>query len=211
MKIKFNKIEISIIIVLLIIIIAIAIPVISGKELIIDKFAYHTIVENLREYNLDGIMRIITSFSDTITIIGMAIIFTLGFLLFFKNEKEAASIPLILIIITLINQIIKHTVKRQRPDGYRLIPIGGYSYPSGHAMVSMAFYGLIIYIINRKIKNKPLKITMISLTILLIILIGISRVYLGVHYLSDVITGYSISIIYLIIITKILHKLKLFP
>ena len=204
MKIKFNKIEISIIIVLLIIIIAIAIPVISGKELIIDKFAYHTIVENLREYNLDGIMRIITSFSDTITIIGMDIIFTLGFLLFIKNQKEAASIPLILIIITLINQIIKHTVKRQRPDGYRLIPIGGYSYPSGHAMVSMAFYGLIIYIINRKIKNKPLKITMISLTILLIILIGISRVYLGVHYLSDVITGYSISIIYLIIITKIL-------
>ena len=78
-------------------------------------------------------------------------------------------------------------------------------------MVSMAFYGLIIYILNKKIKNKTLRIIVTIILSILIVLIGISRVYLGVHYLSDILTGYSLSIIYLIIITKFFEREKLFP
>ena len=78
-------------------------------------------------------------------------------------------------------------------------------------MVSMAFYGLLIYIIYHLIKNKLLRNVLISINGLIILLIGISRVYLGVHYLSDIITGYSISTIYLLLLAKLLKKYKIFP
>ena len=69
-------------------------------------------------------------------------------------------------------------------------------------MVSTAFYGLLIYIIYKKVKNPYLKISLIILLSLLIFCIGISRIYLGVHYTSDVLAGFLISISYLIVFTN---------
>ena len=89
-----------------------------------------------------------------------------------------------------------------------MVEESSFSFPSGHAMASMAFYGLIIYFIDKNMKNEKLKkIISISLSIL-IFLIGISRIYLGVHYASDVIAGFAISIVYLIL--YITYILKLF-
>ena len=71
-------------------------------------------------------------------------------------------------------------------------------------MVSMAFYGYLIYIINKYVDNKIIKIiSTIALTIL-IILIGMSRIYLGVHYTSDVCGGFCVAIAYLMLYTGIL-------
>ncbi|MCX6733346.1 MAG: phosphatase PAP2 family protein [Candidatus Peregrinibacteria bacterium] len=80
-----------------------------------------------------------------------------------------------------------------------LITEKSFSFPSGHALISMALYGLITYIIYRNYKKKSQKITTISIGTLLIFLIGISRLYLGVHYFSDVIGGYLIGSIWLAI------------
>ena len=76
----------------------------------------------------------------------------------------------------------------------------GYSFPSGHAMISTAFYGLIIYLIYKN-ANKHKKIYIALLTIL-IFLIAVSRVYLGAHYATDVIAGIIFAIIYLIIFIR---------
>ena len=73
-------------------------------------------------------------------------------------------------------------------------------------MISMAFYGFLIYLIYKNIKNKYLKTTLIIILSLLIIAIGISRIYLGVHYVSDVIGGFLISISYLIVYIKLIKK-----
>ncbi len=70
-------------------------------------------------------------------------------------------------------------------------------------MVSMAFYGLFIYLIYKNMKNKKLKITLCTILLMLVLLIGISRVYLGVHYASDVLGGICLSIAYLILYIKI--------
>lgn len=74
-------------------------------------------------------------------------------------------------------------------------------------MVSAGFYGLIIYLIAKKVKNKWIKYTSCTLLSILILLIGLSRVYLGVHYPSDVIGGFLVSIIYLIMIINIIKPI----
>ncbi len=73
-------------------------------------------------------------------------------------------------------------------------------------MVSMAFYGFLIYLIYKNVKNRYIKAVSILLLLTLIFLIGTSRIYLGVHYTSDVIGGFLLAIIYLAIYTEILNR-----
>lgn len=208
-KIKNNKTLIYMMLPFLIIITLITSKIMTGRELYIDKLAHDILVKQLRTPALTIFMKLITKLSNTGIIIILATILTLLFLFKWKKTKVAKLIPCSLITITFMNQILKYIFQRERPIGYRLIEIGGYSFPSGHSMVSMAFYGLLIYIIYYYVKNKYLRNSLIILNILIIILIGISRVYLGVHYLSDVLTGYSISVIYLLILTKLLKKYQI--
>ena len=210
-KIKNNKYILYISIPLLLIILLITSKVIVGKELYIDKLAYHLFIEKLRNDKLTTFMKLATKLSNPEVMIVIAIISILFCIKLIKNKKLSLGIILNLAGITIINQILKFIFRRERPTGYRLIEMSGYSFPSGHAMASLAFYGLLIYITKRLVKNKYLKILLITINIAIIILIGVSRIYLGVHYLSDVLTGYSISIIYLLITTKLLNKYKVFP
>ena len=210
-KIKNNRYIIYISIPFLLIILLITAKVIAGRELYIDKLAYHLFIEKLRNDKLTTFMKLATKLSNPEVMIVIAIISIIICIKFIKNKKLSLGIILNLAGITIINQILKFIFRRERPTGYRLIEMSGYSFPSGHAMASLAFYGLLIYITKRLVKNKYLKILLITLNIAIIILIGVSRIYLGVHYLSDVLTGYSISIIYLLITTKLLNKYKVFP
>lgn len=123
-----------------------------------------------------------------------------------KNKKIGASIFSNLVIITLLNQLLKRILQRPRPTEFRIVEETGYSFPSGHSMVSMAFYGYLIYLIYKHIKNKYIKWISITLLSTLILLIGMSRIYLGVHYTSDVLGGFLISIAYLIIYINIMDK-----
>lgn len=206
-KIKNNKLLVLISVLLLIVIIIITSKIILNKELIIDKIAHDILVKKLRNPTLTEIMKWITKLSNT-TFIVLATIFIMVLLISKKKEKIAALVFLNLGAITLMNQVLKYIFKRERPIGYKLIRQGGYSFPSGHAMVSMAFYGLIIYLIIHLVKNNRIKKILITMNIIIILLIGISRIYLGVHYLSDILTGYSISMIYLFILTHELDKKK---
>ena len=124
-----------------------------------------------------------------------------------KNKKVGACIAFNLIIIGAINQALKLLVQRPRPEGFRLIEETGYSFPSGHSMASTAFYGLMIYLVFKNVKNKTAKTIICALFGLLIILIGMSRIYLGVHYASDVIAGFVLSIAYLVVYITMIVKL----
>ena len=119
----------------------------------------------------------------------------------------AASISLNLILITLLNILLKNIVQRPRPIDYRLIEEVGYSFPSGHSMISMAFYGFIIFLIFRYGKNKN-KVFWEVLLGIIIFLIGISRIYLGVHYASDVVAGFLIAIFYLFVYITVILKIN---
>ena len=83
-----------------------------------------------------------------------------------------------------------------------------YSFPSGHSMSSMIFYGLIIYYICKNMKNKKLKSFLVMLLSSIIFFIGLSRIYLGVHYATDVVGGYVFGLLYLVVFIKILNKIE---
>lgn len=148
------------------------------------------------------IAKFITNFGGAIILI----VFAFMLFIFIKNKKIGVSVILNLVIITVLNQLLKRIVQRPRPTEFRIVEESGYSFPSGHSMVSMAFYGYSIYLIYKYVKNKYLKWISIILLSILICSIGISRIYLGVHYTSDVLAGFMISISYLIIYISAVNK-----
>ena len=167
-----------------------------------DIIGYNLVSKYLIKTNITPIVKYITWFGSATCLI---LISLLSFVI--KNKKISICILSNLVIITILNQLFKFIFERPRPTEYRIITETGYSFPSGHSMVSMAFYGFIIYLIYKKVNNKYIKWIFISILSLLIVSIGISRIYLGVHYTSDVLAGFLISISYLIIYIKYTKKI----
>lgn len=166
-----------------------------------DDMVYKAISKTISTL-VTAIFKVITNLGGAIGIIAV----TLGILIFLKSNIQKYYVVVNLLIITMSNQILKFIVQRPRPIEHRIIDEGGYSFPSGHSMVSMAFYGFIIYLIYKTVQNKYIKWGLCTLLSVLILFIGISRIYLGVHYASDVIGGFCLSISYLIVYTKIIGK-----
>lgn len=164
-----------------------------------DVIGYELISRYLISDFFTPIAKVITNFGGAYIVIFI----TFVLVLFLKERREKALVVINLISVTAINQLLKQIVQRPRPTEYRIVDASGYSFPSGHSMVSMAFYGYIIYLIYKNVKQPVLKWTSIILLGVLIFMIGISRIYLGVHYTSDVLAGFMLSLSYLIIFIKI--------
>ncbi len=171
----------------------------------IDTFIYNIII-SLRSTNMTKFMKIITFFAST-----KFIIFIMLILLFLSLLK--GKIPIIInvlvVIEALLNRIIKTIIKRDRPKEISMVKETSYSFPSGHVMVSVVLYGFLIYLIYKSKLNYVLKIIFITILVILITLIFISRIYLGVHYFSDCIAGACLGIVYLLIMLNILERKKI--
>jgi undecaprenyl-diphosphatase len=139
---------------------------------------------------------VLTSLGNGGTLIPLALIITV---LFWKRKDYILYGSMLIITLEsshLLVTFLKEVFKRDRPDILRLVTENSYSFPSSHALISICFYGFLIYLTYKLIKGN-IKYVIYSLLILLILLIGISRIYLGVHYASDVIAGYSAGFIWL--------------
>ena len=165
----------------------------------LDVAGYNMVSEYLISDNVTPIVKAITQLGGAIFLIGLSI--TLAIVI--KNKKIGILIWVNIAISTLLNQILKFIIQRPRPTEFRIIDESGYSFPSGHSMISATFYGFLIYLIYKNVKNKYLKYSLITMLVILILLIGTSRIYLGVHYTSDVLAGFLIAISYLIIFTTV--------
>lgn len=167
-----------------------------------DIIGYEIISKFLISDFVTPIAKFITNFGGAIFLI----VLTIVLFIVIKNKKIGVSIFSNLVIVTILNQLLKGILQRPRPTEYRIIEEIGYSFPSGHSMISMAFYGYLIYLIYKYVKNKYIKWISIVVLSLLICAIGISRIYLGVHYTSDVLGGFLISISYLVIFISAVNK-----
>ncbi|MDD2208612.1 MAG: phosphatase PAP2 family protein [Bacilli bacterium] len=183
--------------ILLLFFIVITILLLSDKLYNFDTYIYNLLI-SFESKNLTSYFKIITVFANTKTIIILLV------LSLFLKSKDSLYLVITVIISTIINQVLKYLIQRPRPILINKIVESGYSFPSGHAMASVSFYGFIIYLIIESNLNIKIKwITSILLTIL-IISICLSRIYLGVHFASDVIAGVLLSSSLLLITTYIL-------
>ncbi|NLI21773.1 MAG: phosphatase PAP2 family protein [Clostridiales bacterium] len=130
---------------------------------------------------------------------GTLLIICLGLLVALRQSHYGIPIAVNLMVSVWLNYALKSVFLRERPpEVFRAVREAGYSFPSGHAMAAGAFYGFLIVIVARSDLKKCVKRALITLLSAVIALICFSRVYLGVHYLSDVVAGLAVSIAYLI-------------
>jgi membrane-associated phospholipid phosphatase len=104
--------------------------------------------------------------------------------------------------------ILKHLFNRERPLTPLLEPARGLSFPSGHSLMSFTFYGLMIYLVWTNIENKLLSSMLVTGLCCSLFFIGISRVYLEVHYATDVIAGFCMGLMWLVLSLYILDKME---
>ena len=200
-KIKRNW-KYPIVIMLMLTFIGLMISVLLEHELFIDSFMYETIVLNIRNDSITSILTSLTFLaSPKFLVIASIILFIL-----IKGWKEKFKFTFNICFITLLNQGLKRIILRPRPSVEHLVKQGGYSFPSGHAMASVGFYGYLIYLLWKMNIKKTYKYIGTTILVMLIILICFSRIYLGVHYTSDVIAGICLSLIHLIIYIGIISK-----
>ncbi|MCI7619697.1 MAG: phosphatase PAP2 family protein [Firmicutes bacterium] len=159
---------------------------------------------SLRSQILNPIVILITHLSDTVTIIAFCAI-----LLVMPNRKQYG-VPLSLAALggLAFYKPMKHIFLRARPDtALHLVTQGGYSFPSGHSVTSAIFYGLLIYLLNRHCKNEKLKKILGAVCGFLALAIGPSRIYVGVHWPTDVLAGWCIGGAVLLVSICILERI----
>ena len=118
-------------------------------------------------------------------------------LLLIKPTRITYGIPVSAgaIFVTVLNKLIKAAVQRPRPDDViHLIREGGFSFPSGHSITSMFVFGLLIFLVRSNVRNKTAANVLTAVLSIPMILIGLSRIYLGVHYPTDVLAGWCLGI-----------------
>ncbi len=131
--------------------------------------------------------------------------------LFYKKHKwYAVKVPAIALSSVSLMFLLKHLFERERPQFPLLSPALGLSFPSGHAMSSVTFYGLLIYLVVQSSVNTYIKATFILLLIFIILFIGISRIYLRVHYPTDILGGYLAGFMWLFFSIQILGRVEAF-
>ena len=192
----------TIIIISLLLFISLVVLIKTTTTNFLDNKVYSLISNNLIKDNITPIVKTLTYLSSAIFLISLTILLSI----IIRNKKLPLFIIINLASSYLLNNILKLIFRRDRPSMYNLITEKGYSFPSGHSMVSFAYYGLLIYLIYKYIDNKVLKYILIFILTTIILLVGLSRIYLGVHYTTDVLGGYIFGLLYLIIFINYIEK-----
>ena len=159
---------------------------------------------------LTAYFKFVTEVGDVhgyLIVLGISILLTA---LVIKRWKYIAQIALVLLLATLSNVILKRFIDRARPGIEHLVVVKSLSYPSGHAMSAMAFYGFLIYLVYRIKMNIILKLSLYVFLVLFILSIGISRIYLGVHFPSDIAGGFIAGLIWVIFCILIFNLIDVF-
>ncbi len=167
--------------------------------------AIHNLITHLYCPALDVIMRIITFFASDIVIVSIVVLSMLY--LFVENKKiKSLFVGLTISASMLTYLLFNMMIKRARPI-YISILETRYSYPSGHTTASITIYGLFLYIINKGNYSKKTKKILSSICLFFMVFIPISRLYLGAHFISDVIGGILLASLYITLSTNIYEEL----
>ena len=164
-----------------------------GSEVLENEFLkfdslFTNFIYSFRSPNTTDFMLFITFLGSSLVLIFLSVI-TIIFISKYR-KKDAFIFSAILGSAIILNFFLKLIYQRPRPDYLPIIHEKTLSFPSGHAMNSFVFYAAISYFVYRETKNPKLAIIITTFSLIIILLIGISRIYLGVHYPSDVLGGW---------------------
>jgi len=198
--------------VVLLMLLALIVFIFAAREIFVLKnFVFDDdVFDALRPYITPGrtrFMNFITFFGKHDALIPLNILLITYFL--YKEKRWfAIRITALALSSLLLKFILKLYFQRARPDIPVIEKVDGYSFPSGHALIGVVFYGLVIFVIWHEVKQKWLKIALTILFVLFILLISFSRIYLRVHYASDVIAGIAVGFIWLVLSLNFIHRIE---
>ncbi|RKD14485.1 hypothetical protein BCY91_08420 [Pelobium manganitolerans] len=196
--------------------------------LLVGVFCFYELTEELSDNKLELFDNFIiehvvswrtplhTEWMKSVTLVGNLIGYVLIipiltiFFIIRKNWRLSIEITLVLLLSSGLNVVLKNIIGRERPPEIgRLVEAQFYSFPSGHAMSAITFYGFIIYLSAILIKKAWLKTLIIVLCLVMTVLIGFSRIYLGVHFPSDILAGYLAGFAWLMFCVLVLNLITL--
>jgi undecaprenyl-diphosphatase len=153
-----------------------------------DSFVYKNIAK-LISANMTIAAKSATFMGTNVTYIAIIVIcFVIG--IKFRRWLTYASLMAInLLLCWLANEGLKQIFRRPRPNIHRIVQVSDFSFPSGHSMVSFCFYGFVLCLVIANSRDNIKKLLLSVLIPILVLSIGFSRIYLGVHYTSDVLAG----------------------
>lgn len=174
----------------------------SYKELIKLDEQIYSILAGMVSKKATKAFRFITRFGSVEVIFPLWILT----LIIYKDKRKVMLSTLNLVCIFALNQSLKFMFARPRPAVVRLAEATGFSFPSGHSMISLGFYGFMLFLLLKSDYLRTVKVIATVAITGLVLMIGVSRIYLGVHYTTDVIAGFCLSMAYLIVFTDIIER-----
>lgn len=141
---------------------------------------------------LTTIMKTFTIIGSTKTAVVLVILF-LAILAAKKLYKQAIFAAIVIGGTAVLNQGLKFIFQRPRPEFHRMVDVGGYSFPSGHTMMAFSIYTVIAYLIWYHVKSSAVRTLITLFAVVMIFMIAVSRIYLGVHFPSDIAGGVLLS------------------
>ena len=181
--------------------------VLGEKEESVDKQIFSFLSSHVISPQLTGVMKVITNFASA-TLLPIAFGAIVLWYVFRKNWSRAIEVAAIGIGGFLVNYVMKLFFHRPRPADPLIGPLKNFSYPSGHATSGFIFYGLLVYLVWKTNIPKPYKWLTSSILILFSLLIGFSRIYLRVHYASDVVAGFCIGLAWLALSIWLIEQIR---
>lgn len=199
---KFNKTKIILIVVPVIIFIFLAIAIYAGYSTNFETWVYNGAVKHMSP-TLNEVIKAITNFGGPIGVMSICLILSI-----YSKTRKKIGIPVSIAVIVseIINIILKNIFARERPNILQLVNETSYSFPSGHSMVNATIYTMLAILAIKYIKDKRKKCIAVAFCVLIPVLIGFTRIYLGVHYFTDVLGGLLLGFVVSVIVYTILKK-----
>lgn len=154
-------------------------------------------VQEIRHPYITPVIKFFTFIGNTQIVIILSVILMFILYRFFKHRKELFLFSVVLIGTGILNSLLKAFFERERPTLDAMITESGFSFPSGHSMSALSLYGILTFLLWKHIPKTKNRVILLCVAATFILVIGFSRIYLGVHFPSDVIGAYLFSCFWL--------------